>query len=132
LILLGGAYLVYKKYLDWRIPASFLGTVFVLGAIFWLAGRGQYPDPIFHLLAGGLMMGAVFMATDMVTSPVTPLGSWIFGAGCGVLVIIIRIFGGLPEGVMYAILIMNAGTPLLNRYTRPKVFGSENLQPAEK
>ena len=78
------------------------------------------------------MLGAVFMATDMVTSPVTPLGSLIFGAGCGVLVIIIRIFGGLPEGVMYAILIMNAVTPLLNRYTRPHVFGSENLQQAEK
>lgn len=132
LILLGGAYLVYKKYLDWRIPASFLGTVFVLGTIFWLTNQGQYPDPIFHLLAGGLMIGAVFMATDMVTSPVTLLGSWLFGIGCGVLVIIIRIFGGLPEGVMFSILIMNAVTPLLNRYTRPKVFGSENLQQAEK
>ena len=72
------------------------------------------------------------MATDMVTSPVTPVGTWIFGIGAGMLVIIIRLFGGLPEGVMFSILIMNAVTPLLNRYTRPKVFGSENLKKEEK
>jgi len=132
LILLGGAYLVYKKYLDWRIPASFVGTVLLLGTIFWLMNSDQYPQPIFHMFAGGLMLGAVFMATDMVTSPVTILGSWIFGIGTGVLVIIIRLFGGVPEGVMFSILIMNSVTPLLNRYTRPKVFGSENLQKEEK
>ena len=132
LILLGGAYLVYKKYLDWRIPASFVGTVLLLGTIFWLINSDQYPQPIFHMFAGGLMLGAVFMATDMVTSPVTTLGSWIFGIGAGVLVIIIRLFGGVPEGVMFSILIMNSVTPLLNRYTRPKVFGSENLQKEEK
>jgi Na+-translocating ferredoxin:NAD+ oxidoreductase subunit D len=132
LILLGGAYLVYKRYLDWRIPAGFLGTVAVLGGIFWRVNPSAYPHPGFHLLAGGLMLGAVFMATDMVTSPVTPLGVWIFGIGAGTLVIIIRLFGGLPEGVMFSILIMNSVTPLLNRYTRPKVFGSENLVKREK
>ncbi len=132
LILLGGAYLVYKKYLDWRIPVSFIGTVFLLGTLFWLVKPNQYPQPMFHVFAGGLMLGAVFMATDMVTSPVTPIGTWIFGVGAGLLVIIIRLFGGLPEGVMFSILIMNGITPLLNRYTRPKVFGSENLPKPEK
>lgn len=127
-ILLGGACLLYKKYIDWRIPAGYLGTVCVLGTVFWLAGGGKYPDPLFHLMAGGLMLGAFFMATDMVTSPMTPVGTWIFGIGAGILVIIFRIFGGVPEGVMFSILIMNSVTPLLNRYTKPKVFGSENLQ----
>ncbi len=122
-ILLGGAYLLYKKYIEWRIPAAYLGTVFVVGGIFWAADPATYPDPIFHLFAGGLMLGAFFMATDMVTSPVTPLGCWIFGAGAGILVVIIRLFGGLPEGVMYSILLMNSITPLLNRYTKPTVFG---------
>ena len=127
-ILIGGAYLLYKGYINWRIPASYLGAVVVLSSIFWLGGIGNYPaDPIFHLFAGGLMLGALFMATDMVTSPVTPIGCWIFGIGAGVLVVVIRVFGGLPEGVMYSILIMNAVTPLLNRYVRPTVFGSRNL-----
>jgi electron transport complex protein RnfD len=127
-ILLGGAYLLYKKYIDWRIPVSYLGTVCVLGTIFWLVNGEKYPNPLFHLAAGGLMLGAFFMATDMVTSPVTPVGSFLFGIGAGILVIIIRIFGKVPEGVMFSILIMNAVTPLLNRYTKPKVFGIENLQ----
>ncbi len=122
-ILLGGAYLIYRKYSEWRIPAAYLGTVFVMGGLFWLADSSKYPNPMFHLLSGGLVLGAFFMATDMVTSPVTPVGCWIFGAGAGGLVVIIRLFGGLPEGVMYSILLMNALTPLLNRYTKPKVFG---------
>ncbi len=122
-IMLGGAYLLYKKYIEWRIPAAYIGTVFVSGGIFWLSGPDKYPDPIFHVFSGGLMLGAFFMATDMVTSPVTPVGSWLFGIGAGILVVIIRLFGGLPEGVMYSILLMNAITPLLNRYTRPRVFG---------
>ncbi len=122
-ILIGGLYLLVKRYADWRIPASFLGTVFILGGLFWLINPTQYPDPIFHLLSGGLMLGAFFMATDMVTSPITPKGLWIFGFGAGVILIIIRLFGGLPEGVMYSILLMNAVTPLINRYTRPKLFG---------
>lgn len=127
-ILLGGLYLLYKKYIDWRIPAGYLGTVCVLGTLFWLVNAEKYPNPLFHLTAGGLMLGAFFMATDMVTSPITPLGTWLFAIGAGMLVIIIRIFGKVPEGVMFSILLMNAVTPLLNRYTKPKVFGSENLQ----
>jgi electron transport complex protein RnfD len=127
-IVLGGIYLLYKKYIDWRIPVGYLGTVFVLGTLFWLVNGEKYPNPLFHLAAGGLMLGAFFMATDMVTSPVTPVGTWIFAVGAGILVTIIRIFGKVPEGVMFSILIMNAVTPLLNRYTKPKVFGVENLQ----
>ncbi|MBU0528205.1 RnfABCDGE type electron transport complex subunit D [bacterium] len=122
-ILIGGIFLLILKNADWRIPLSFIGSVFLLGSIFWLFNPNQYPDPIFHLLSGGLLFGAFFMATDMVTSPITPKGGWIFGAGAGILVIIIRLFGGLPEGVMFSILLMNGVTPLINRYTRPRIFG---------
>ena len=122
-ILLGGIFILVKKYADWRIPLSYIGTVFVLGGIFWLINPEQYPNPVFHIFAGGLMLGAFFMATDMVTSPVTPKGSWIFGIGAGVVLITIRLFGGLPEGVMYSIIFMNGLVPLINRYTKPKIFG---------
>jgi len=122
-ILIGGMYLLIRRYADWRIPTSFLGTVFLLGGIFWLVNPQSYPNPLFQLLSGGLLFGAFFMATDMVTSPVTTRGAWIFGIGAGVILIVIRLYGGLPEGVMYSILLMNAFTPLINRYTRPAVFG---------
>ena len=115
-ILLGAAYLIYKGYINWRIPVGILGTVVILTAIF-----GH--DPIFHLFSGGLMIGAFFMATDMVTSPVTKKGRWIFGVGVGLLVVLIRLWGGYPEGVMYAILLMNTGVPLIDRYTRPRSLG---------
>jgi electron transport complex protein RnfD len=124
-ILAGALILLIKKYIDWRIPLSYLGIVFISGAVFWLFNPDKYPDPLFHLLTGGLFLGAFFMATDMVTSPITPRGSWIFGTGAGILLIIIRLFGGLPEGVMYSILLMNAVTPLINRYTKPKIFGED-------
>ncbi len=122
-VLAGGLYLLIRKYADWRIPLSFLGSVAVIGGLFWLIAPDSYPDPVFQLLSGGLMLGAFFMATDMVTSPVTARGAWIFGLGAGLLLVIIRLYGGLPEGVMYSILLMNALTPLINRYTRPKIFG---------
>lgn len=122
-ILIGGLYLLIKQFADWRIPLSYLGSVFILGGLFWLIDPVNYPDPVFLIFSGGLMLGAFFMATDMVTSPITPTGAWIFGAGAGVLLIVIRFFGGLPEGVMYSILLMNAVTPLINRYTRPKFLG---------
>lgn len=122
-ILIGGTYLLIRKYADWRIPLSYLGSVFILSGVFWLVDSANYPDPVFMVFSGGLMLGAFFMATDMVTSPITPTGSWIFGLGAGVLVVVIRYFGGLPEGVMYSILLMNAVTPLINRYTRPKFLG---------
>jgi len=122
-ILIGGIFLLIKKYADWRIPVSYLGTVIIIGGLFWIIDPAQYPDPVFHLFSGGLLLGAFFMATDMVTSPVTPKGAWIFGFGAGVVLVVIRLFGGLPEGVMYSILFMNGFVPLINRYTRPKYFG---------
>jgi len=122
-ILIGGLFLLIRKYADWRIPLSFLLSVFLVSGAFWLISPESYPTPVFQLFSGGLMLGAFFMATDMVTSPVTAKGAWIFGGGAGFLLVIIRLFGGLPEGVMYSILLMNAFTPLINRYTRPKFFG---------
>ncbi|NOY14219.1 MAG: RnfABCDGE type electron transport complex subunit D [Deltaproteobacteria bacterium] len=122
-LLLGGLFLIYKKVISWHIPVSFLGTVLVIGGIFWLVDPGRYPSPVFHLLTGGLLLGAFFMATDMVTSPVTYKGMLIFGFGCGLLTILIRLFGGYPEGVSFAILLMNAVTPLIDRTCRPKIYG---------
>jgi electron transport complex protein RnfD len=122
-ILLGGGYLALRNYLNWRIPASILLTVAVFSGILHLVD-GRYPGPLFMLFSGGLMLGAVYMATDMVTSPVTHRGAVIFGAGIGVLVVAIRVWGGLAEGVMYAILLMNAVVPALNRITQPRVFGT--------
>lgn len=123
LILIPALLLTLRGLINWRIPLSYLGSVAILGGIFWLINPSQYPDPVFHLLAGGLMLGAWFMATDLVTSPLTKKGMWFFGAGAGILVVVIRLFSGLPEGVMYSILIMNALVPLLNRYTRPRILG---------
>ncbi|MDD4569697.1 MAG: RnfABCDGE type electron transport complex subunit D [Tepidanaerobacteraceae bacterium] len=116
LIIIGGIYLIYKGYVDWRIPASFLGSVAVLSGFL-----GQ--DPIFHLLSGGLMLGAFFMATDMVTTPLSKLGKIIFGIGAGLFTVLIRVYGGYPEGVSFSILLMNAFTPLINRFTVPKIYG---------
>ncbi len=123
-ILLCGGYLALKKYLDWRIPASIFITVFVLSQIIHWIAPDSYPSGLFMLFSGGLMLGAVFMATDMVTSPTTPRGAWIFGGGIGILVVLIRLWGGLPEGVMYAILLMNSVVPFINRATQPRVFGT--------
>ncbi len=125
LLLLGGIYLWLKRDLDWRIPVSILATVVIFSAILSLVDAARFPSPLFSVFSGGLLLGAIYMATDPVTSPVTPRGAWIFGIGVGVLVMLIRVFGGLPEGVMYAILLMNAATPLIDRYTQPRVFGRE-------
>ena len=124
LILLCGGYLAWKRYLDWRIPVSIFVTVAALSGVLWLIDAARYPDPLFMLFSGGLMLGAIYMATDMVTSPVTRTGAWVFGGGIGALVVLIRTWGGLPEGVMYAILLMNALVPFINRFTRPRVFGT--------
>jgi electron transport complex protein RnfD len=124
LLLLCGAYLAWKGYLNWRIPVSIFLTVFVFSEILFLVDAAKFPNPMFMLFSGGLMLGAIYMATDMVTSPITNLGCWIFGAGIASLVVLIRVWGGLPEGVMYAILIMNAFVPFINRATQPRVFGT--------
>lgn len=122
-LLLGGLYLIYRKQVDWRVPASYIGTVFVLTAIIGgLQGKGIV-YPFFHILSGGLFLGAFFMATDWVTGPVTKLGRLVFGIGCGCLTVLIRLKGGYPEGVCYSILLMNTLTPLIDRYTRARVYG---------
>ena len=122
-LLLGATYLFYKRILTWHIPATFIGTVVVLSGLFWLIDPAKYPNPVFHLLTGGLVLGAFYMATDMVTSPVSTRGMLLFGVGCGVLTVLIRLFGGYPEGVSFAILLMNAATPLIDRFSRPKIYG---------
>jgi len=127
-LLAGGLFLLYKKVISWHIPVSFIGTVLVVGGLFWLIDASKYPTPLFHLITGGLILGAFFMATDMVTSPVTYKGMLIFGFGCGLLTVLIRLFGGYPEGVSFAILLMNAATPLIDRYCRPKIYGQVEQQ----
>jgi electron transport complex protein RnfD len=123
LLLVGGLYLALRGHLNWHIPVSIFVTVYTVAGFFYVIGVSQFP-PVFMLFSGGLMLGAIYMATDMVTSPVTNLGCWLFGVGIGVLVVIIRIWGGLPEGVMYAILLMNALVPFINRATQPRKFGA--------
>ncbi|MBT3296721.1 MAG: RnfABCDGE type electron transport complex subunit D [Verrucomicrobia bacterium] len=123
-LLLGGLYMLVRRCISWHIPVAYLGTVTLFSAILWLHHPQQNLNPGFHLLAGGLMLGAIFMATDMVTSPVTKRGMLVFGAGCGLLTMLVRKWGGYPEGVSFAILLMNAVTPLINRATRPRVFGA--------
>ncbi|MBW2294747.1 MAG: RnfABCDGE type electron transport complex subunit D [Deltaproteobacteria bacterium] len=129
IILACGVYLAIRNHLDWRTPASILVTVALLSAILHGLDAARYPGPIFMIFSGGLILGAVFMATDMVTSPVTHRGCWIFGAGIGFLVVVIRFWGGLAEGVMYAILLMNALVPFINRATQPRVFGTIPVGP---
>jgi Na+-translocating ferredoxin:NAD+ oxidoreductase subunit D len=122
-ILACGAYLAWRGFLNWRTPISIFGTVALLSGLFHLLDA-THPGPLFMLFSGGLVLGAVYMATDMVTAPVTNAGRWIFGIGIGVLTVTIRLWGGLPEGVMYAILLMNASTPFINRATQPRRFGA--------
>jgi len=118
-LLLGGIFLLIIGIIDYRIVAGYLGSFFLLALV--LPTRANI---FFHLFSGGLFLGAFFMATDWVTSPVTKKGRWIFGVGCGVLTVIIRIWGGYPEGVSYSILLMNVFTPVIDRFTREKVFGT--------
>lgn len=122
-ILVGGIYLAIRRYLNWRIPAGILLTVAALSGVLHALDPHK-PTAPFMLFSGGLMLGAVYMATDLVTSPVTNRGRWLFAIGIGVLVVVIRVWGGLPEGVMYAILLMNAFVPFLNRFSQPRVFGT--------
>jgi electron transport complex protein RnfD len=122
-LILGGLFLLIRRVIDWRIPAGILLSLTVFTGAFWLANPEKYASPLFHILAGGLLIGAFFMATDMVTSPINPLGTWIYALGIGLVVGLIRLFGGFAEGVMYSILFMNAFVPLLNRYTRPRILG---------
>ena len=122
-LILGGLYLLSRRVIDWRIPLGILLSLTAFTGIFWLTNPEKYASPLFHILAGGLLIGAFFMATDLVSSPITPPGTWIYALGIGVIVGLIRLFGGFAEGVMYSILFMNAFVPLLNRYSRPRILG---------
>ncbi|NLG37999.1 MAG: RnfABCDGE type electron transport complex subunit D [Clostridiales bacterium] len=119
-LIAGGLYLILRRVISWRIPVTYIGTVFVMTL---LMGGFDATLSLYHVLGGGLMLGAFFMATDYVTSPMTALGQVIMGVGCGVMTSLIRLLGGYPEGVSYSILLFNVATPLIERFTRPKVFG---------
>lgn len=122
-LLIGLAFLLWKGYITWHIPVTYIGSVFVFSGIFWIVNPQKYANPLLHILAGGLILGACFMATDYVTSPITAKGQIIFGIGCGIITCIIRILGGYPEGVSFSILLMNAATPLIDQYTMPRRYG---------
>ena len=124
-LILGGIYLIWKKIITWHIPVSILVTVALFTGILWLADPVKFADPLFHLLTGGLMLGAIYMATDYVTSPMTHKGMIIYGIGIGTITVLIRTWGAYPEGVSFAVLIMNAFVPLLNMYIKPRRFGKE-------
>lgn len=124
-LLLGGLYLVYRKVITWHIPFTVLATMALMTGIFWWIDPEYYANPLIHLLSGGALLGAFFMATDLVTSPVTKKGMVIFAIGIGVITVVIRLFGSYPEGISFAILIMNAFVPLINSYFKPRRFGSK-------
>ncbi|MCR3921786.1 MAG: RnfABCDGE type electron transport complex subunit D, partial [Firmicutes bacterium] len=119
-LLFGAAWLFYKGHINWRIPGGYIGVVLVMGT---LLGSGGVTAGLFHVLAGGVMIGAIFMATDMVTSPVTAKGQLIFGIGCGLMTMLVRLYANFPEGVTFAILLMNALTPLIDNLTLPRKYG---------
>ncbi|OFY63668.1 MAG: Na+-transporting NADH:ubiquinone oxidoreductase subunit D [Bacteroidetes bacterium RBG_13_43_22] len=124
-LLIGFIWLLYKKIITWHIPVSVIGSLVIFTTILWLTDPEKNADPLFHLLAGGVLLGAIFMATDYVTSPMNPKSMIIYGCGIGILTVIIRVWGAYPEGVSFAILIMNAFVPLMNAYIKPKRFGEE-------
>jgi electron transport complex protein RnfD len=124
-LILGFIYLLVRKIITWHIPVAILGTVFVFTGIMYAVNPAEYANPLIHLLSGGLMLGAIYMATDYVTSPMSKGGMIVYGVGIGLLTALIRLFGSYPEGVSFAILIMNALTPLINTYMKPKRFGGK-------
>jgi Na+-translocating ferredoxin:NAD+ oxidoreductase subunit D len=122
-LFIGALIMLFRKIITWHIPVAYLGSAALFSGILWMINPELYVDPMFHILTGGLMLGVFFMATDMVTSPMSYAGQLIFGAGCGILTILIRVYGAYPEGVSFAILFMNACTPLINIAFKPKRFG---------
>jgi electron transport complex protein RnfD len=131
-LLIGAAFLMYKKYITWHIPLSFLGTAALIAWVFGAKGALFAGDPLLHLMSGGMILGAFFMATDYVTSPSLQSGQIVFGIGCGFLTMLIRLKGGYPEGVMFAVLIMNCFAPLIDRGFRTKIFGAAKKQGGPK
>ena len=124
-LLLGFIFLLATRTITWHIPVSILATVAIFGGILYIADPSAYMDPLAQLLSGGMLLGAIFMATDYVTSPMTKRGQIIYGIGIGIICVVIRCFGSYPEGMSFAILIMNAVTPLINYYVKPKRFGGK-------
>ena len=124
-LLIGFVYLLIKKVITWHIPVSVIGSLTLFTAILWLVNPEKNASPMFHILAGGVLLGAIFMATDYVTSPMVPKAMLLYGCGIGIITVIIRVYGAYPEGVSFAILIMNAFVPLMNSYIKPKRFGEE-------
>lgn len=124
-LLLGLVYMLIRKTITWHIPLSILASVFIFTGILHLANPEMYASPMLHLLTGGMLLGAIYMATDYATSPMSKLGMLIYGVGIGVITVLIRVFGPIPEGISFAILIMNAFTPLINAYVKPKRFGEK-------
>lgn len=122
-LILGGIYLIVTRIISWHIPVSIILTVLIFTGLFWVFDPIKYPDPIFHVLTGGVLLGSFFMATDYVTSPMTPIGMCLYGIGIGIITVVIRNFGAYPEGVSFAILIMNGFVPLINKYMKPKRYG---------
>jgi electron transport complex protein RnfD len=123
-LILGGVYLIARKVISWHIPVTVLASIAVMTGIFWWIDPEHYANPLIHLLSGGAILGAFYMATDLVTSPVTKKGMVIFALGIGIITVVIRLFGSYPEGISFAILIMNAFVPLINSYFKPRRFGS--------
>jgi electron transport complex protein RnfD len=128
IILLGGIYLIARNIMNWRIPVSILATVAAFSGILHMVDADKYASPVFMLFSGGLMLGAIFMATDMVGSPMTSLGCVLYGILIGLLVVVIRIWGGMSEGVMYAILLANAVTPHIDSAIQPTVYGTRGKE----
>lgn len=123
LLILGGLIMLFRKVITWHIPVFVLGSMALFSSILWMVDPTQYVNPLFHLFTGGALLGAIYMATDYVTSPMTYRGMAIYGIGIGVITILIRVWGAYPEGISFAILIMNACVPLINMYVKPKRFG---------
>lgn len=123
-LVLGGVFLIARKVISWHIPVTVLATIAVMTGIFWWADPEHYANPLIHVLSGGAILGAFYMATDLVTSPVTKKGMVVFAVGIGAITVVIRLFGAYPEGISFAILIMNAFVPLINRYFKPRRFGA--------
>lgn len=124
-LLIGFVWLLYKKVITWHIPVSVIGSIAIFTGILWLVNPEKNADPLFHILAGGVLLGAIYMATDYVTSPMVPKAMLLYGCGIGIITVVIRVYGAYPEGVSFAILIMNAFVPLMNAYIKPKRFGKE-------
>ena len=124
-ILLGLAWMLYKKVVTWHIPVAMVATVVVITGIMHWVNPDQYAGPLFHVLTGGLLLGAVFMATDMVATPMTRKGQLVYGVGIGLITVVIRLWGSYPEGVSFAILIMNGWSPLISRFMKPRRYGKK-------